>query len=310
MTQLLLTTVAVLSRHRVVALAVPAIGGMVTLATSAIYLRPTAGSCHVTQGKELFVRRCISCHSLQEEEGNRPAANLSRIGAVAGKRVPRMSAERYLLESILEPDAYRPPGQFGVMPMMVAGEPPEAIRGLVAFLMTHGGEPNYRQIEALKFDLPGAYGASQVDLEAVELGKSLFLHQGKCAECHAMPGESRRNLLAPDLFAGVHEPEHLKQSIREPSKLITPGYEMWIVSLNSGKTYTGRMLRQDKETITLMTREANRTENLTIDRKDISQDEDGALVLRQAEQSTMPVNPDLSDSEIDLIVAYLQAKSQ
>lgn len=70
------------------------------------------GSSELTEGSELFAANvlgnragCITCHSL-EPEVQLVGPSVAGIGAIAGSRVDGLSAEQYLRQSIVEPNAH------------------------------------------------------------------------------------------------------------------------------------------------------------------------------------------------------------
>ena len=65
----------------------------------------TAGA---SPGQNLFVgtAACASCHTIQGVAQGVLGPELSKVASVAGSRIPGYSAEEYIRESILEPDAY------------------------------------------------------------------------------------------------------------------------------------------------------------------------------------------------------------
>jgi mono/diheme cytochrome c family protein len=83
---------------------------------------------------------CQECHSLDGSEqtvGPVIAPTWQGISGRAGDRVPGLSAEEYLRESIVEPAAYIVEGYSDIMPkgfkILLSGED---IDSLVAFLLT------------------------------------------------------------------------------------------------------------------------------------------------------------------------------
>jgi hypothetical protein len=84
---------------------------------------------------------CQACHSLDGSEKTVPrgaiAPTWQGISGRAGDRVPGLSAEEYLRESIVEPAAYIVEGYSDIMPkgfkILLSGED---IDSLVAFLLT------------------------------------------------------------------------------------------------------------------------------------------------------------------------------
>ena len=80
---------------------------------------------------------CSTCHSVE------PGAiligpSLAGIGAAAGGRVEGLSAEEYLSQSILEPDAYVVDGfPSGVMPARLASDLPEdQLKSLLVYMLS------------------------------------------------------------------------------------------------------------------------------------------------------------------------------
>lgn len=78
---------------------------------------------------------CVTCHTLDGTDLVGPS--LDGISEVAAERVPGMSAEDYLHESIVQPDAYLVEGYDDLMPKNY-GETlsEEDIDNVIAFLLT------------------------------------------------------------------------------------------------------------------------------------------------------------------------------
>lgn len=95
------------------------------------------------RGKDLFFASsigegtgCRLCHSLKPDEV-KVGPSLAGIATRAATRVPGMSAEEYIRESILHPDAYIVPGFDNKMPSYISESLSEQdLEDLVAFLMT------------------------------------------------------------------------------------------------------------------------------------------------------------------------------
>jgi len=96
----------------------------------------------VALGKELFNQNplgqnagCVTCHST-EPGVQLVGPSLAGIATTAAERVDGMSAEDYIRQSILEPNAYTVEGfPEGLMPAY-SDLSPEQIDALVAYLMT------------------------------------------------------------------------------------------------------------------------------------------------------------------------------
>ncbi|NPA06563.1 MAG: cytochrome c [Chloroflexi bacterium] len=96
----------------------------------------------VKKGEELFNQNplganagCVTCHSI-EPGVQLVGPSLAGIATTAAERVPGMSAEEYIRQSIVDPNAYIVEGfPEGLMPSY-SDLPPEQIDALVAYLMT------------------------------------------------------------------------------------------------------------------------------------------------------------------------------
>jgi len=80
---------------------------------------------------------CVTCHSL-EADVTVVGPSLSGIANTAASRIPGRSAEEYIRESILDPNAYVVEGFIaGTMPLVWANMlSDEQVSNLVAYLMT------------------------------------------------------------------------------------------------------------------------------------------------------------------------------
>ena len=261
-------------------------------------------------GRQVFLARCASCHSVDPAMGELAGPNLSTIGVTAGQRVPGMSAEEYLLESILRPDAFQAPDTHGVMPRYVAtGLGSRDLVRLVAFLMQQGGRPDYHRVVAMLSSAaaPTREEGPPVDFVAAEEGRRLFLRDGRCATCHPLRPEPGQTLRAPSLTsAAAFDVHYLRESLVDPSRTITRGYENMIVHLDSGVVHSGRVLRRDDASLTLL--DDLRTDPIvTLPMESIALGADGARRIRQGQHSTMPPAGDLglSDAQVEQVMAFL-----
>lgn len=100
------------------------------------------GTGDPARGKELFnapalagQAGCASCHSL-EPDVTLVGPSMAGIATRAAQRVSGMSAEEYLKQSLLEPDAYVVEGfPQGVMPAYT-GLSEQELQDLIAFMLT------------------------------------------------------------------------------------------------------------------------------------------------------------------------------
>ena len=100
-----------------------------------------AGVAGATGGKEIFTAAgCGSCHALADAGTSGDAGpSLDDLAANAARREPGTSAEEYVRESLLEPDAFTVQGfQAGVMPSYEGRLEEEQVDALVEYLLRVG----------------------------------------------------------------------------------------------------------------------------------------------------------------------------
>ncbi len=264
------------------------------------------------RGQKLFATRCSSCHSVSPGQGASMGPDLSSIGKHAGEIVVGMSAEDYLAQSILKPNAFRRPGEQGVMPADIAvGLDRHDVASLVGFLTTLEGSPKPGQLARLAAEvvLPELKERERVDFRTVEAGKRLFAGKGQCATCHILRQTPGMSVRAPSLLAsGHHDAAYLRDSICRPSHRITAGYEVWNIPVNSGKVYSGRLLSRDSEALELLSVQSGRTQIVRIPLERVERDEQNVPMIGPTSTSSMPdgLTTTLSELEIDQIVAFLK----
>jgi cytochrome c2 len=91
----------------------------------------------IARGRQVYrTLGCATCHEASISNLFRPVGpRLNEAGLVGRKRVPGMTAEDYLRQSITEPGAYLVPGYPDSMPRALAGDlSPEDLAALVAYL--------------------------------------------------------------------------------------------------------------------------------------------------------------------------------
>ena len=91
----------------------------------------------IARGRQVYrALGCASCHEASLFNLFRPVGPpLNEIGLVSRKRVPGMSAEDYILQSITDPGAYVVPGYPDSMPRGLARDlSPVDLAALVAYL--------------------------------------------------------------------------------------------------------------------------------------------------------------------------------
>jgi cytochrome c553 len=91
----------------------------------------------IARGRQVYrTLGCASCHEATLSNLFRPVGPpLNEAGRVAGRRVPGLSAEEYLLQSIIDPGVHVVPGYPDSMPRGLARDlSPEELAALVAYL--------------------------------------------------------------------------------------------------------------------------------------------------------------------------------
>jgi cytochrome c2 len=157
----------------------------------------------VSMGRTLLGARggCLLCHKTSEQ-GNTRGPDLRGVGARAASRVPGMSAQAYLVESLVSPGAY------------VVEE--------VAYLQSLGGEVT---VEITTEDVAAAAVKKEKPTAAVDThpGRDLVTRHG-CIACHDVNGTIR--LVGPPL-TNVRErlsAAEIRQSITDPNSVIAEGF--------------------------------------------------------------------------------------
>jgi cytochrome c553 len=106
------------------------------IAVAACAPEPTATD-PIARGRQVYrTLGCATCHEASVSNLFRPVGpSLDRVGRLGGERVPGMSAEEYLRQSITDPGAYLVPGYPDSMPRRLAsGLSPADLAALLAYL--------------------------------------------------------------------------------------------------------------------------------------------------------------------------------
>ena len=180
----------------------------------------------VKAGEEIYHTKgtCEICHRIGQK-GTR-APDLAGVGARAAKTKPGMSAKAYLLESLIQPQAYVVEGYPPIMPAV--DKPPIALNrsevwALIAFLESLGGT-----VDVTLNDVPatvGAAGGAGGGAAAAEvkipgdpkMGEQVFQGKGGCIACHKA-GKIGASPVGPDLsqIAKIQTPDYVMKKILEP----------------------------------------------------------------------------------------------
>jgi putative heme-binding domain-containing protein len=270
----------------------------------------TTDTIKVARGVAVFQANCKQCHARSANSASLMGPSLHDIGAVAGKRVSGQSAVEYLWASVVEPNRFLA-GE-GAMPTTFGSTlSNDELRDLVAYLQTLGGKPNYREIlgmEPLKVNAREQELQKVVSVDQIKQGRSLFFGRFNCHTCHStldMPGGG---LVAPTLHGVGHfSKEHLKSSIRAPSKSVSPRYALVQSLTIDGEAINGILLsRNDHELVLASGSQKAGLEIVRLSPSDLEMLGDD--IVRPAKGSLMPEWTEalMTETELDAIVSYLQ----
>ncbi|HXG17202.1 MAG TPA: c-type cytochrome [Calidithermus sp.] len=204
----------------------------------------------VRAGEEIFKTKgtCEVCHRVGQK-GTR-APDLAGVGARAATRKPGMSAKAYLIESLINPNAYVVEGYPPIMPAV--DKPPIGLNrsevwALTAYLQSLGGT-----VDVTLADIPatvgaasggGAAGAAPVSLPGdPKAGKAVFTGKGGCVACHKA-ADVAGGAVGPDLsqIARIQTPDYIMKKILDPKGMGTvSGFPAGVMPQTFGQTLTAR----------------------------------------------------------------------
>ncbi len=203
----------------------------------------------VKAGEEIYTGKgtCQICHQIGQK-GTR-APDLAGVGARAARTKPGMSAKAYLIEALINPNAYIVEGYPPIMPAV--DKPPIGLNrselwALTAFLESLGGT-----VAVTLDDIPataGAAGAGGAAAAEVKIpgdpkaGKAVYTGKGGCLACHKakdIPGTP----VGPDLsqIAKIQTPDYIMKKILDPKGMGTvAGFPPGVMPQTFGQALTAK----------------------------------------------------------------------
>lgn len=272
---------------------------------------PSAGGIDIAAGSVTFRDRCGACHIVERGITTHHGPNLYDFGKRAGSRKPNLSAAEYVLESIVDPDAFVHPDNHRGMPKSLAQSmTADEMRNLIAYVLSQGSTPRYEEINALPIaDHSGDQPPRVVQRADMELAASVFQGRGECLQCHSLFRNAEYTVIAPGLFGvGLTDMASIRESIVEPDKTVAP-YHRWVnVFMSNGQVETGKLMSRSADQLTLMTRTSDgRLEPRQLAIRDIEEEDGGPLII-ESSTSPMPAGIDklLTKEELDALILMIR----
>jgi mono/diheme cytochrome c family protein len=202
----------------------------------------------VAAGEKIFREKgqCTTCHGIGRA-GRGP--DLAGIGGRAATRKPGTKAAAYLVESLLDPNAFVVEGFSKPSIMPNVSKPPIGLNrsevwATAAFLESLGGT-----VDAKLDDVPqiavaqGGAGAASIELPGdPKTGQGVFTGKGACIACHKA-GAIGASPVGPDLsnIAGSQTPEYIMAKILDPaSKGTVSGFPPNVMPKTFGQQLTAK----------------------------------------------------------------------
>ncbi len=294
-------------RHAVIAVVLPL--GIWLATVGFMSFEPAAGSISTASGSATFRDRCGACHILEKGITTHHGPNLYGIGREAGRRKPDLSAAEYILESILDPEAFVAPHNHRGMPKNVVRDlSADDIRDIVAFLASRGAKPDYDEIRRLVIPEQPAPTVRTIRRQDMELGEHVVRERGGCLQCHSLYRNAEYQVFAPGLFGvGLVDEQLVRESIVDPSKVVSPVHKSVNVFLESGKVVAGTLISQTNHRLVLLSRnEKNDPIRVEVPLSDIEREDGQPLILR-SEISPMPSGLDklLTPEELEAVISMI-----
>ena len=202
----------------------------------------------VKAGEEIYKTKgtCEICHRIGQK-GTR-APDLAGIGSRAAKTKPGMSAKQYIIESLLQPDAYIVEGYPNIMPHV--DKPPIALNrselwALTAFLESQGGTPDVKLDDIPKTAGASAAGGAPAEIKLPgdpKAGETVFTTKAGCIACHKA-GKIGASPVGPDLsqIAKIQTPDYIMKKILDPAGSGTvAGFPKGVMPPMFGQTLTAK----------------------------------------------------------------------
>jgi putative heme-binding domain-containing protein len=232
--------------------------------------RTTAGAVDISPegGEALYwgKGRCFTCHSVGGQGSAVRGPNHGQFGEKfpmpMGARAVERAKERsdkegieftavdYMVESLASPGAYVVKGYKNEMAVVYA--PPislnlKEIKAVVAYLMSLGGDLDMEAIDTAPSEMTQKFYAKISAAAAAgggDPGEGATVYEDNCADCHKLNGEGGE--VGPDLSGiSLKGLKFISDSILQPAKSLTKGFETYVVINNEGRQTIGLKTRDE-----------------------------------------------------------------
>jgi mono/diheme cytochrome c family protein len=204
----------------------------------------------VKAGEEIYKTKgtCDICHRIGQK-GTR-APDLGGVGSRAANRKAGMSAKAYIIESLINPNAYLVEGYPPIMPAV--DKPPIALNrsevwALTAFLESLGGT-----VDVALNDIPASVGAASAGGGAAaaevkipgdpKAGEAVYQGKGGCVACHKA-GKIGASPVGPDLsqIAKIQTLDYIMRKVIDPKGMGTvAGFPPGVMPQTFGQALTAK----------------------------------------------------------------------
>lgn len=211
--------------------------------------------------------RCFTCHSVGGQGSAVRGPNHGQFGdkfpLPIGARAAERALERtekegkeytavdYIVESLSNPGAYVVDGYKNEMAVVYA--PPISlslleIKAVVAYMMSLGGDLDIEAIDTAPSEVTAAlYSRISAAAEAGggDPGEGLVVYDDNCTECHTLNDDGGGEI-GPDLTGiGAKGLKFVSESILQPTKSLTEGFETYVVVNQDGRKFAGLKTREE-----------------------------------------------------------------
>ncbi|MBL6931818.1 MAG: c-type cytochrome [Rhodospirillales bacterium] len=242
--------------------------------------------------------RCYTCHSLGGQGSAVRGPNHGQFGEKfplpMGSRAVERAKERsektgeeftavdYVVESMADPGAYVVSGYKNEMAVVYA--PPISlnlteIKAIVAYMMVQGGDLDMEAIDSAPSEISSKFYSKIQAAQAAgggDPGAGATVYEDNCEECHSLEGEV---MVGPDLSTiGDKGVKFIAESILNPAKSITPGFETYNVETKDGTMIVGVKTAEDANKVTITNKSSEEIVIAKTDIKSMTIDENASVM--------------------------------